>query len=158
VYYWQRGRIGDFILTSPIVLGYESAGVVVEVGKAVTNLKVGDQVAIEPGTPCQYCEYCRDGQYNLCADTIFAATLPWDGTLSKYYNVAADYCYSLPDHMTMEEGAMVEPTAVVVQITKVADVKARQTVVVFGSGLISVLCQAVCKAYRARKVIGVDIL
>jgi len=157
VHYWQRGRIGDFILTSPIVLGHESAGVVVEVGKKVKNLKVGDRVAIEPGTPCRYCDYCRNGQYNLCADTIFAATPPWDGTLSKYYSVASDYCYPIPDHMTMEEGAMVEPTAVAVQVTKVAEIKAGQTVVVFGAGPIGVLCQAVCKAYGARKVIGVDI-
>lgn len=53
VHYWQRGRIGDFILNSPIVLGHESAGTVVEVGSKVTNLKVGDRVAIEPGVPCR---------------------------------------------------------------------------------------------------------
>jgi D-xylulose reductase len=157
VHYWQRGRIGDFILKSPIVLGHESAGVVVETGKAVHNVKVGDRVAIEPGTPCRYCDYCRNGDYNFCADTIFAATPPWDGTLSKYYSVASDYCYPIPDSMTMEEGAMVEPTAVAVQVTKVADVRAGQTVVVFGCGPIGVLCQAVCKVYGARKVIGVDI-
>lgn len=53
VHYWQRGRIGDFILNSPIILGHESAGTVVEVGNKVTNLKVGDRVAIEPGVPCR---------------------------------------------------------------------------------------------------------
>ncbi len=55
VHYWQRGRIGDFILTSPIVLGHESAGTVVEVGAKVRNVKVGDRVAIEPGVPCRRC-------------------------------------------------------------------------------------------------------
>ena len=144
-------------MTSPIVLGHESAGIVVERGSAVRNLKVGDRVAIEPGTPCRYCNYCRSGQYNLCADTIFAATPPWDGTLSKYYTVAADYCYPIPENVTMEEGALVEPMAVAVQVAKVAEVKAGQTVVVFGAGPIGVLCQAVCKAYGARKVVGVDI-
>lgn len=53
VHYWQRGRIGDFILNSPIVLGHESAGTVVEVGSKVKNLKAGDRVAIEPGVPCR---------------------------------------------------------------------------------------------------------
>lgn len=53
VHYWQRGRIGDFILESPIVLGHESSGTVVEVGNKVENLKVGDRVAIEPGVPCR---------------------------------------------------------------------------------------------------------
>lgn len=53
VHYWQRGRIGDFILESPIVLGHESAGTVVEVGSKVKNVKLGDRVAIEPGVPCR---------------------------------------------------------------------------------------------------------
>ncbi|KAK4508440.1 hypothetical protein PRZ48_002178 [Zasmidium cellare] len=158
VHYWQRGRIGDFVLTSPIVLGHESSGTVVETGSAVKNVKVGDRVAIEPGVPCRHCDHCRSGAYNLCADTIFAATPPWDGTLSKYYIVASDYVYPIPDHMSMEEGALVEPTAVGVQITKVADLRAGQTVLVMGCGPIGVMCQAIAKAYGAKKVIGVDIV
>ncbi|KAH0056454.1 GroES-like protein, partial [Aureobasidium melanogenum] len=144
---WQRGRIGDFVLRSPIVLGHESSGTVVEVGGAVKNLKQGDRVAIEPGVPCRRCDYCRGGEYNLCNDTIFAATPPWDGTLAKFYTVASDYCYKIPDSMSMEEAAMVEPTAVAVQIAKVADLRANQTVLVFGCGPIGVLCQTVAKAY-----------
>ncbi|KAF2093047.1 GroES-like protein [Rhizodiscina lignyota] len=157
VHYWQRGRIGDFILNSPIILGHESSGTVAEVGPAVKNLKVGDRVTIEPGVPCRRCDYCRQGAYNLCADTVFAATPPWDGTLQKFYPVASDYCYKLPDQMDFEEGAMVEPTAVAVQICKVADLRANQTVLVFGAGPIGVLCQAVAKVYGAKKVVGVDI-
>ncbi|KAL1885442.1 hypothetical protein Plec18167_000936 [Paecilomyces lecythidis] len=157
VHYWQRGRIGDFILSSPIVLGHESSGTVVAVGPAVKNLNVGDRVAIEPGVPCRHCDYCRGGSYNLCPDTVFAATPPHDGTLSKYYITQADYCYPLPAHMNLEEGALVEPVAVAVQITKVGKVSPNQTIVVFGCGPIGLLCQAVCKAYSAKKVIGVDI-
>ncbi|KAL4866025.1 hypothetical protein BDV12DRAFT_210752 [Aspergillus spectabilis] len=157
VHYWQRGRIGDFILESPIVLGHESSGIVTEVGSAVKNLKVGQKVAIEPGVPCRHCDYCRSGSYNLCPDTVFAATPPHDGTLSKYYTTQADYCYPLPYHMDLEEGAMVEPVAVAVQITKVGNVRPNQSVVVFGCGPIGLLCQAVSKAYAAKKVIGVDI-
>ncbi|KAL3482892.1 chaperonin 10-like protein [Aspergillus germanicus] len=157
VHYWQRGRIGDFILQSPIVLGHESAGVVTEVGSAVTNLRVGQKVAVEPGVPCRRCDYCRSGSYNLCPDTVFAATPPHDGTLSKYYTTQADYCYPLPYTMSLEDGAMVEPVAVAVQITKVGKVRANQTIVVFGCGPIGLLCQAVSKAYAAKKVIGIDI-
>ncbi|KAG9233830.1 chaperonin 10-like protein [Amylocarpus encephaloides] len=157
VHYWQRGRIGDFILNSPIVLGHESSGTIVEVGSAVQNVKVGDRVAIEPGVPCRRCDFCREGAYNLCADTVFAATPPWDGTLQKYYIVASDYCYPIPSHMSSEDGAMVEPTAVAVQICKVADLRANQTVIVFGCGPIGALCQAMAKVYGAKKVIGVDI-
>lgn len=88
----------------------------------------------------------------------FAATPPHDGTLAKYYIVACDYVYPLPNHMSMEEGALVEPTAVAVQICKVADLRANQTVLVFGCGPIGVLCQAVAKAYGAAKVVGVDVV
>lgn len=103
------------------------------------------------------CNYCRSGSYNLCPDTVFAATPPWDGTLAKYYIVAADYCVPLPDHMDMEQGALVEPVACAVQMTKVGNVRANQTIVVFGCGPIGVLCQKVSKVYGAKKVIGVDI-
>ncbi|KAK6383050.1 hypothetical protein LTS17_003720 [Exophiala oligosperma] len=157
VHYWQRGRIGDFVLTSPIVLGHESSGTVVEVGSAVKNLRVGDRVAIEPGVPCRHCDYCRSGSYNLCPDTVFAATPPHNGTLSKYYKTAADFCYPLPDHMSLEDGALCEPVAVAVQICKVGNVRAGQTVVVFGCGPIGLLVQCVAKAYAAKTVIGVDV-
>ncbi|KAI0009390.1 chaperonin 10-like protein [Xylariaceae sp. FL0662B] len=154
VHYWQRGRIGDFVLNSPIVLGHESSGTIVEVGSKVKNVKIGDRVAIEPGVPC---DYCRSGAYNLCADTVFAATPPWDGTLQKYYIAASDYCYPIPSHMNAEDGALVEPVAVAVQICKVADLRAGQTVLVFGCGPIGALSQAVAKTYGAKEIIGVDI-
>ncbi|KAI1613999.1 chaperonin 10-like protein [Exophiala viscosa] len=156
VHYWQRGRIGDFILESPIVLGHESAGTVVDIGSKVKNLKVGDRVAIEPGVPCRHCDYCRSGSYNLCPDTVFAATPPHNGTLSKFYKTAADYCYPLADHLTLEDGALCEPVAVAVQVCKVGNVRPGQTVVVFGCGPIGLLVQCVAKAYAAKKVIGID--
>ncbi|OJJ77796.1 hypothetical protein ASPBRDRAFT_25424 [Aspergillus brasiliensis CBS 101740] len=158
VHYWQRGRIGDYVLTSPMVLGHESSGEVVEVGSSVTHLKPGDRVAMEPGVPCRRCNQCRSGAYHLCGNMIFAATPPWDGTLAKYYVNAADFCYKVPDHMSMEEAAMVEPVSVAVAIAKTADLRAHQTVLVFGCGPIGVLCQAVAKAHGAKKVIGVDVV
>uniref|UniRef100_A0A8H7K337 L-arabinitol 4-dehydrogenase n=1 Tax=Bionectria ochroleuca TaxID=29856 RepID=A0A8H7K337_BIOOC len=139
VHYWQRGRIGNYILTGPMVLGHESSGVVAEVGSLVKHLKVGDRVAMEP-------------------EMIFAATPPWDGTLAKYYVNASDFCYKVPDSMDMEESAMVEPVAVACAINKTADVRAHQTVIVMGCGPIGILSQAVAKQSGAKKVIGVDIV
>ena len=157
VHYWQRGRIGDFILNSPIVLGHESSGTVTAIGPSVKNLRVGDRVAIEPGVPCRHCNYCRSGSYNLCPDTVFAATPPHNGTLSKLYKTAADYCYPLPAHLDLEAGALCEPVAVAVQICKVGAVSPGQTVVVFGCGPIGLLVQSVAKAYAAKTVIGIDV-
>jgi D-xylulose reductase len=141
-----------------MVLGHESSGIVVETGSKVKDLKAGDRVAMEPGVPCRRCEYCRKGSYHLCGDMIFAATPPWDGTLSKYYVNAADFCYRVPDSMNMEEAAMVEPVSVAVAIAKTANLQAHQTVVVMGCGPIGILCQAVAKAWGAKTVIGVDVV
>jgi len=93
VHYWMRGRIGDFIVKGPMVLGHEAAGVVSKLGKNVTNLQVGDRVAIEPGVPCRYCDFCKSGKYNLCNDVQFCATPPVHGNLCRYYTHAADFCY-----------------------------------------------------------------
>lgn len=159
VHYWQRGRIGKFVLQDghDMVLGHELSGVVVEVGTEVTSLQIGDRVAVEPGVPCRFCSFCRDGKYNHCEEMVFAATPPWDGTLAKYYNVAHDYCYKIPPHMDFEEAAMVEPVSVAVQICKRAQLKATDTVVVFGCGPIGLLCQGVAKAFGCKKVVGADI-
>lgn len=78
VHYWTDGAIGDFVVKKPMVLGHESSGVIEEVGSAVTTLKKGDRVAMEPGIPCRYCVRCKEGKYNLCIDMRFAATPPYD--------------------------------------------------------------------------------
>lgn len=141
-----------------MVLGHESSGVVVEVSNKVKDIKAGDRVALEPGIPYRRCEYCRKGSYHLCGDMIFAATLPWDGTLAKYYVNATDFCYKVSDSMTLEEAVMAEPVSVAVAVSKTADLRAHKTVLVFGCGPICVLCQAVAKAWEAKKVVDIDIV
>ncbi|KAK2596743.1 hypothetical protein QQS21_006198 [Conoideocrella luteorostrata] len=158
VHYWQRGHIGSYVVNGPMVLGHESSGVVAEVGSKVKTLKPGDRVAMEPGVPCRRCDYCRVGSYHLCGDMVFAATPPHDGTLAKYYINAADFCYKVPENMDLEEAAMVEPVSVAVAIAKTANLQAHQTVVVLGCGPIGVLCQAVARAWGAKRVIGVDLI
>ena len=157
VHYWVAGSIGKFVLRAPMVLGHESSGTIVKVGSSVSSLKEGDQVALEPGVPCRRCVRCKDGQYNLCADMAFASTPPFDGTLAKYYTLPEDFCYKLPEGMTLEEGALVEPASVAVHIVKQGGVKAGNTVVVFGAGPVGLLCCAVAKAFGAEKVVAVDI-
>ncbi len=158
IHYWQHGRIGTYVVKDPMVLGHESAGTVLECGSNVKSLKKGDRVAMEPGIPCRRCVRCREGKYNLCFDMAFAATPPYDGTLAKYYVLPEDFCYKLPDHMSLEEGALMEPLAVAVHITKQASVKMGDSVVVFGAGPVGLLCCAVAKAFGAAKVIAVDIV
>jgi D-xylulose reductase len=157
VHYWQHGRIAHFVVEKPMVLGHESSGIIKEVGPGVKDLKVGDRVAMEPGQPCRHCVRCKDGKYNLCPDMAFAATPPYDGTLCRYYKIPSDFCYKLPDSMSLEEGAVVEPLAVGVHITKQANIRPGQTLVVFGAGPVGLLCMGVAKAYGADKIVAVDI-
>lgn len=140
-----------------MVLGHESAGIISEVGESVTQLKVGDRVTLEPGICCRRCVRCKEGNYNLCFDMKFAATPPYDGTLAKYYVLPEDFCIKLPEHMSLEEGALIEPLAVAVHITKQGDIAQGDSVVVFGAGPVGLLCCAVAKAFGAKKVIAVDI-
>jgi D-xylulose reductase len=140
-----------------MTLGHESAGTIVEVGSSVKTLKIGDRIALEPGYPCRRCASCLSGHYNLCPDMHFAATPPFDGTLTGFYTSPEDFCYKLPDHVSLQEGALIEPLAVAVHIVKQAEVKPGQSVVVMGAGPIGLLCCAVAKAYGAITVVSVDI-
>jgi len=157
VHYWVEGRIGHFVVEKPMVLGHESAGIVHQVGDKVKTLKVGDRVAMEPGVPCRRCVRCKEGKYNLCPDMAFAATPPYDGTLARYYTLPEDYCFKLPENMSLEEGALIEPTAVAVHITRQASIKPGDSVVIFGAGPVGLLCCTVAKAYGAKKIVTVDI-
>ncbi|PIG80309.1 D-xylulose reductase A [Aspergillus arachidicola] len=157
VHYWEHGSIGQFVVKDPMVLGHESSGVISKVGSAVTTLKVGDHVAMEPGIPCRRCESCKAGKYNLCEKMAFAATPPYDGTLAKYYVLPEDFCYKLPENINLQEAAVMEPLSVAVHIVKQANVAPGQSVVVFGAGPVGLLCCAVARAFGSPKVIAVDI-
>ncbi|UZJ52049.1 hypothetical protein CBS101457_001369 [Exobasidium rhododendri] len=159
VHYWQHGSIGDFVLKKPMILGHESAGIITAVGEGVTTHKVGDRVALEPGQPCAYCKYCKGGNYNHCQDLIFAATPPYDGTLTTYYCIHASFAHKIPDDMTLEEASLMEPLGVAVQSAiRQGKVQPFQSVVVFGAGPVGLLTAAVCRAMGAREVVVVDII
>jgi len=85
IHYFREGRAGPFVVKAPIILGHECAGEIVEVGPAVTTLKVGQRVAVEPGVPCRKCEFCRTGKYNLCPDVVMG-----DARMLKYAGAVAE--------------------------------------------------------------------
>ncbi|XP_014782983.1 sorbitol dehydrogenase [Octopus bimaculoides] len=157
VHYWTHGCIGDFILTSPMVLGHEASGVVTKLGEGVTSLSVGDRVAVEPGVPCRLCNYCKEGHYNLCRKMRFCATPPVHGTLARFYCHAADFCYKLPDNVSTEDGALLEPLSVGVHACRRAGVSINSTVLISGAGPIGLCCFLTAKAMGAAKVCMTDV-
>jgi len=160
VHFWQHGGFGAKITPgNPLVMGHEASGTVHAIGPSVTSLVPGDRVALEPGFPCRRCERCKEGRYNLCKGMVFAASPPSaHGTLCKYFKLPDDYCFKLPEHVSLEEGVLVEPASVAVHMARLVDVKMGDSVVVFGAGTVGLLCGAVARAFGARKVVFVDIL
>ncbi|XP_037729828.1 sorbitol dehydrogenase [Drosophila subpulchrella] len=158
VHYLAHGRIGDFVLTKPMIIGHESAGVVTKLGKKVTTLKVGDRVAIEPGVPCRYCAHCKEGKYNLCPGMVFCATPPYDGNLTRFYKHPADFCFKLPDHVSMEEGALLEPLSVGVHACKRAEVTLGSKVLILGAGPIGLVTLMAAQAMGASEILITDLL
>ncbi|XP_064222078.1 sorbitol dehydrogenase isoform X3 [Aotus nancymaae] len=134
VHYWQHGRIGDFIVKKPMVLGHEASGRVVKVGSLVKHLKPGDRVAIEPGAPRETDEFCKIGRYNLSPTIFFCATPPDDGNLCRFYKHNAAFCYKLPDNVTFEEGALIEPLSVGIHACRRGGVALGNKVLVCGAG------------------------
>lgn len=158
VHYYEMGRIGNYIVEPPFVLGHEPGGTVVEVGKDVTHLKVGDKVALEPGKTCGHCEFCRQGKYNLCPDVIFFATPPVQGVFQEYVAHEADLCFKLPENVSTLEGALIEPLAVGFHAAKTGGAEAGMTAVVTGSGCIGLVSMMALKAMGVSKVYVIDIM
>ena len=158
LHYYEAGAIGNFIVKPPFVLGHEPGGVVVEVGKDVTHLKVGDRVALEPGKTCGHCEFCREGKYNLCPDVIFFATPPVDGVFQEYVAHEAGLCFKLPDNVSTMEGALIEPLAVGFHAANQGGAHAGQTAVVMGAGCIGLVSMMALKAEGVSRVYVVDVM
>ncbi|OAP55494.1 hypothetical protein AYL99_10467 [Fonsecaea erecta] len=161
VHFWNHGGVnGKFVSESnPLVMGHEASGTVHAVGPAVTHLRPGDNVAIEPGQPCRACDRCKEGLYNLCPRMKFAACPPdTPGCLSKYFKIPADFCYKLPAGVSLQEGVLAEPLAVAAHAVRMIGVKPGQSLVIFGAGTIGLVCGAVARMFGAKKIVAVDLL
>jgi L-iditol 2-dehydrogenase len=158
VHYLEHGSIGDFIVNGDFILGHECAGEIVEIGSKVSDLTVGDKVALEPGATCGQCEFCKSGKYNLCPDVEFLATPPYHGCLENYIAFPANMCFKLPSNITTKEGALVEPLAVGMHAAAQGNVKLGDSVVILGSGCIGLVTLLACKAYGATDITVVDVM
>jgi L-iditol 2-dehydrogenase len=157
VHYYEHGRIGSFIVNQPLILGHESAGVIVAVGEGVGQERVGQRVTIEPGIPCRVCRECRRGYYNLCQNVRFFGTPPVDGAFTNFVTVPEDFAYALPDNMSFEEGALIEPLSVGVWSCRKAGLRGGDRVLVTGAGPIGIVSMKVAIALGAAEVIVTDI-
>ena len=157
IHFYREGRIGDFVVKEPIILGHESSGEVLEVGNAVTHIKPGDNVVIEPGYPDRTCQFCKTGKYNLCATVPFMATPPTDGAFCQYVVWPGDFVYKVPDNVSFEEASLVEPLAVGLQATKRAHIHPGMRVAIVGAGPIGLTTLLAAMAHGATTTFISDI-
>ncbi|NGP46387.1 NAD(P)-dependent alcohol dehydrogenase [Bacillaceae bacterium SIJ1] len=157
VHYYEHGKIGNFIVDKPLVLGHEASGDIVQVGNNVTGLKEGQRVSIEPGATCGTCRYCKEGRYNLCPHVEFLATPPYDGAFCEFISMRADLVFPIPDTMSYETAALIEPFSVGVHAIHRGRLQKGETVIIMGMGPIGLVTAAAAKMNGAKTVIGVDL-
>jgi L-iditol 2-dehydrogenase len=157
VHYYEEGRIGSFVVEEPLILGHEAMGTIVGLGEDVTKHEVGERVALEPGVPDMTCRECRAGRYNLCPNVRFFATPPIDGAFTNYVAIHEDFAFTLPDNLSDNAGALMEPLSVGIWSCRKAGVEAGDHVLVSGAGPIGLLAMQVALAQGATEVTITDV-
>ncbi|TVY01283.1 zinc-dependent alcohol dehydrogenase family protein [Cohnella terricola] len=147
-----HGYSGSAEVTPPVVLGHELAGEVEEIGIAVTRLKPGDRVSIDPNIYCGKCDYCRAGTPNLC-NHLQAIGVTRDGGMGEYCMVPEANCYLIPDEMSDVEAALVEPLGCVLHGFKKIDIRPNHTVLIIGGGFIGQLFLQLVRSQGAKHII-----
>ena len=158
VHYYRHGRIGDFVVEEPMILGHELSGRIAAVGDGVDPDRVGQRVAVEPQHPCRRCKQCLAGRYNLCPEMKFYATPPVDGAFCRYVTIDDDMAHAVPDSLSDEAAALLEPLSVAVATMRKAHVVPGSSVLIAGAGPIGVICAQTARAFGAARIVVTDLV
>jgi L-iditol 2-dehydrogenase len=156
-HYYDHGRIGRFVVESPLVLGHEAAGAIAALGAGVTSLHVGQRVSVEPGVPDLTCEQCLAGRYNLCPNMRFFATPPIDGAFAEYVVVHEAFAHAVPESISDDAAALLEPLSVGIWACRKGGVTAGSRVLITGAGPIGLVAVQSALAYGATDVVVSDV-
>ncbi|WYZ44994.1 hypothetical protein EsH8_VIII_000310 [Colletotrichum jinshuiense] len=149
---WESDKV-----SRQLVLGHESAGIIIQLGQNVRDRTIGQRVAIEPGFSCMECEFCDRGQQNICANLEYCGMDPTDGTLCQYFTCKVSNTVPIPEGVSWEEAGAIQPLAIAVQVARRATLNPHQTVAIFGCGPLGLLILAVARAYGVKKIVMFDI-
>ncbi|GHC63936.1 zinc-dependent alcohol dehydrogenase family protein [Streptomyces flavofungini] len=147
---------GEFAPTLPVVPGHEFAGEVVGVGTAVTELAIGDRVAVDPSLYCHECRYCRDGHNNLC-ERWAAIGVTTAGGAAQYAVAPVANCVRLPEHVRTQDAALIEPLSCAVRGYDVLRTRLGSRVLIYGSGTMGLMMLELAKRTGAASVDIVDL-
>ncbi len=158
---YENGHIGNTFVEQPMILGHEFAGTITAVGTDARDgegaaLSVGQRVAVEPSMSCWHCDRCDHGHPNLCRNLSFMGLYPDDGALQEYLAVPARCCFPLPDALSMDAGALLEPLGVAIHAVDLGKLRVVESVAVLGCGPIGLLIIGVAKLAGARPIIAID--
>ncbi|WEG10763.1 2,3-butanediol dehydrogenase [Pullulanibacillus sp. KACC 23026] len=142
---------------APIVLGHEFSGRVVEIGEEVMSVKVGDRVVVEPIYACGKCSACKQGAYNLCDKMGFYGLAGGGGGFSEYASIPEVMLHKIPETVSYEQGALVEPSAVALHAVRQSKMKVGDKAAVFGTGPIGLLVIEALKASGASEIYAVEL-
>lgn len=138
----------------PVRFGHEYSGVIVKVGSAVKNLRVGDHVLSDSGVSCGKCPACLEGRYSDCKHGRSVGTVNcWPGSFAEYMHVPERHLFKLPDDLDMKECALIEPSCIALEGLKRAGDLQGKTVVVVGTGAIGLTTVAMAKHFKPGKLI-----
>lgn len=140
----------------PSAVGHELSGEVVELGDKVTHLAIGDRVTVEPVIACGTCPYCIRGQYHLCQDISFHYR-EGQGAFSAYFSAPARHVFTLPESVSLEVGALIEPLSVALHAVNKNSARLGQSSAVFGVGAIGLLTLMLLRKKTQGLAIAVDI-
>ena len=148
VHYYAEGGIGSQRVQYPWTVGHEGSGVVVAVGKSVKCVQVGDRIAFDPAQSCGVCDQCLEGRSHTCgAQKFMGCPGQIEGCLSTFVVIPDYACYRIPDEMTLEEAALVEPLSIAGHSVILADIKSAATIAVLGAGPIGLSVLLCAKAH-----------
>lgn len=160
LHYYQHGGFGTIRLREPMVLGHEVAGHVTSLGEGVTDLAVGQLVAVSPSRPCGHCRYCLEGVPNHCMNMRFyGSAMPFphvQGAFRQVLNADASQC-AVADGLTAGEAAMAEPLAVTLHATRLAGGMVGKSVLVTGCGPIGILSILSARRAGADHIVATDL-
>lgn len=139
----------------PVTIGHEFSGDVAAVGSGVDGIAIGERVTVEPCIVCGKCDACRHGEYSYCENISFTYRMG-DGAMADYVVVKSPYVYKLPEYLSYDTGALIEPLAVATHAVRRADIKLGQTVLIIGAGAIGMMVAAMCRRSGATQIIIAD--
>jgi L-idonate 5-dehydrogenase len=161
LHYYKHGGFGVIRLKEPMVLGHEVAGTVTALGEGVSNVAVGDNVALSPSRPCNTCEYCLKGQQAHCLNMLFygsAMRFPHvQGAFQNSIVAEASQAHKVADGVSLEEAAFAEPFAVTLHAIVRAGSLAGKRVLVTGCGPIGALAIVAARAHGAQEIVATDV-